>query len=355
MKKSRWDKGACLKEARKFESRTEWARKSGSSYNVAAENGWIDDCCKHMTPKIKPEGFWTLENCRTEAKKFSSRSEWAKKSGSSYNTSLAAGWLDECCVHMVAKYKPSGFWTKKQCKIEARKYSSSSDWQKANAASYAIAIENKWYKECSAHFIPKKKPNGFWNKKRCLLEAKKYETKADFSKGSTGAYHAALEKGWIDDICSHMAGERHHFGYTIEELKTEAVKFKTKKEFREAAEKMYLWATRRGLIDEICAHMTPLGSRAKRQLYVFEHPDKTAYVGLTYNAEKRYDQHINSKRVDTVGVILREKKELFGEKQIFKVFPGFFSQAEAIKEEQRLVSEYKSNCWTMLNSAKAGS
>jgi len=355
VKQSKWTKEACVAEALKYKTRTDWAKKSGSSYNVAAENGWIDACCGHMVAKIKPNGFWTKKQCRIEAKKFESRSDWAKGSGTSYNTALANGWLEECCSHMIRKMKPMGYWTKKQCQLEARKYNSSSEWQSASGASYGIAREKGWLKECTAHMTPKKMPNGYWDKQRCQTEAKKYNSKVDFSEGSMGAYHAALKNNWIDEICSHMSNDRRHDGYTEEELFIEAKKYQTKRDFRDAAEKKYLWALRHNLIDKICSHMKPLGSRAKRQLYVFEHPDKTAYVGLTYDAQKRYDQHINSKRVDTVGVVLRQKKKEFGDRQVFKVFPGFFSQEEAIKEEQKLVKEYESKGWKMLNTAKAGS
>ena len=48
----------------------------------------------------KLAGYWTLERCKEDALKYNSRSEWWKKSKSSYNKSSKEGWLDECCSHM---------------------------------------------------------------------------------------------------------------------------------------------------------------------------------------------------------------------------------------------------------------
>lgn len=48
----------------------------------------------------KPRGYWTLERCKKDALKYNSRSEWQKKSGSVYGCAGKNGWRDECCLHM---------------------------------------------------------------------------------------------------------------------------------------------------------------------------------------------------------------------------------------------------------------
>ena len=49
-----------------------------------------------------------------------------------------------------------------------------------------------------------KKPSGYWTKERCKKEAKKYNTRSNFEKGSGGAYGAAHKKGWLEEYCKHM-------------------------------------------------------------------------------------------------------------------------------------------------------
>lgn len=50
--------------------------------------------------------------------------------------------------------------------------------------------------------IPKKtrKPKGYWNKELCLLEAKKYPSRAEFLKGSSSAYYTAVKNKWISEV-----------------------------------------------------------------------------------------------------------------------------------------------------------
>lgn len=44
----------------------------------------------------KPKGFWqNYENCYNESKKYKSRSEFQRGSGSAYISSNKNGWLDE--------------------------------------------------------------------------------------------------------------------------------------------------------------------------------------------------------------------------------------------------------------------
>jgi hypothetical protein len=48
-KKSRWTLEACMKAARRFDVRAEWAEGAPSSYKAAVARGWVEQCAKHMT------------------------------------------------------------------------------------------------------------------------------------------------------------------------------------------------------------------------------------------------------------------------------------------------------------------
>lgn len=149
-----WTKDRCIAEASRFQSRNEWANKSISSYNASRKNGWLDEACAHMTSKINPNNYWTKQRCLEEALKHSSKYYWQKKSGSSYGKSLKEGWVNECCAHMKSERKPDGYWTKSRCVEEASKYQSKSDWRKKSSSSYSISLKNGWHKECCAHMQP---------------------------------------------------------------------------------------------------------------------------------------------------------------------------------------------------------
>jgi predicted GIY-YIG superfamily endonuclease len=44
----KWNKEMCLAEAKKFSNRYEFQRLSGSAYNSAWKNKWLDEACSHM-------------------------------------------------------------------------------------------------------------------------------------------------------------------------------------------------------------------------------------------------------------------------------------------------------------------
>lgn len=45
-----------------------------------------------------------------------------------------------------------------------------------------------------------KKKKGFWTKKNCLIELKKYNSRSEFKKKSSGAWCAANKNNWLDDL-----------------------------------------------------------------------------------------------------------------------------------------------------------
>lgn len=94
-------------------------------------------------------------------------------------------------------------------------------------------------------------------------EALKYETRGDFQTFSRGAYVAAHKKDLLDQVCSHMGGrasgeKNRNFKWTNEKLKEEALKYKSVKDFVDNSKSAYMTARSRGLLDEICSHMSRL-------------------------------------------------------------------------------------------------
>ena len=96
-------------------------------------------------------------------------------------------------------------WTYEACKEEALKYSSRKAFQKGNGSAYKVTIKNNWLEEFCKHMIKLNKISGHWkNKENVIQEALKYNTKKEFSKGSSGAYNAAKKYGWVEQVCLHM-------------------------------------------------------------------------------------------------------------------------------------------------------
>lgn len=90
----KWDYDSCYKEAKKYKSRSEFQKLSYGAYRVAHRNNWIDEY-PWMKPKIHPNGYWNYERCFEEAKKYEHKSDFERKSHSSFVSAKNNGWLKD--------------------------------------------------------------------------------------------------------------------------------------------------------------------------------------------------------------------------------------------------------------------
>ena len=206
-----WTLELCKAEALKHKTKSKWQKGSSGSYNSARKHGWMDECTTHMTKSLKQvAGYWTLELCKAEALNYKSRNEWSVGSKVSYSLAIKNGWLDECCSHMVQVNKPKGYWNdKNNCLKEALKYNSINEWVKKCKSTYSIICRKEWFNECIAHMVkPKNKPCGFWSKEECIKDALKYKTKTEWRKSGSSSYQISLKNGWYAECSTHMIDGR---------------------------------------------------------------------------------------------------------------------------------------------------
>lgn len=134
--------------------------------------------------------------------------------------------------------------------------------------------------------------------------------------------------------------------WTFKKSQTEAKKYKSRKEFAINAPGAYAASLKNSWIDVVCSHMEYLGNRYMRKLYAFEFPDKSVYVGLTYNYKKRYQEHMYRK-----GLLFHKVKKL-GTK--FIEFNVLYPANEAANCERMLIKKYKRRGWLILNKRRGG-
>jgi predicted GIY-YIG superfamily endonuclease len=148
--------------------------------------------------------YWTKEKCIEEGLKYNSKKEFREKSYSSYKISLRNNWLPEVTFHMVEARKSKGFWSKENCHEEALKYKSKSDMIKNSPNCYKISLRNNWLEEVTKHMIETRRPKGFWTKENCHEEALKYKSKTEFRKNSYNCYKISQRKNWLEEITKHI-------------------------------------------------------------------------------------------------------------------------------------------------------
>jgi hypothetical protein len=118
-------------------------------------------------------------------------------------------------------------WTYDTCYKEARKYKTRTEFQRGSSGAYIYARKNGYLSKFD-WFDEIKKPNGYWTKERCEEESRKYQSKKEFIKGCSAAHHAAVVNGWLDDF-TWLADKRFDiikgkvdsvYVYIFEETKT---------------------------------------------------------------------------------------------------------------------------------------
>ena len=110
---------------------------------------------------------------------------------------------------------------------------------KAQEAHEKFVTENIKYKKYHQGAV--------WTLSECKQDALKYNTRKDWREDNFSAYNKACYNGWLSQCCGHMkvGNERQKKPeLTYEEVLATAQRSHSYKDFRENHEKYYLWALR---------------------------------------------------------------------------------------------------------------
>lgn len=232
----------------------EGVEKEGTYVELYRQDGWV------VLNRAKTGGIgliarnkWTKKTCRDEALKYSSRSEFAEKNGSAYDVARREGWLDSY-DWFEEKEKPVGYWdVYDNCYNAAKSCRNKSEFIKKYSRAYTKAKENGWLKDYTWFNIKRVNPNRKWFYDNVVEESKKYKTRKEFCIGSRGAYKVAVANGWIDSfdwfedtrsVLSKAIKAAKKYKWTYEACKQLASECKGPKEFRDRSGGAYSAAWR---------------------------------------------------------------------------------------------------------------
>lgn len=266
MGKGKWSKKKCFEESKKYKSRAEFFTNSSSAYQKSLNEGWLNEMTWLSNVQRRPRGYWTKkENVITEAKKYSSKSDFQSNNTSAYQAALKYGWIKEMHWLVKREQKPFGYWKNKENVInESKKYTTTLDFRKKSNTAYQMAkkegyldeliwLENsKYNKRKHTNTSNNRHPKGYWkDRENIMREARKYSNKKEFKSGNLYAYLAAYRYGYIDDMIWLVKQKQHKQGYwTVDNIESEAVKYDTKTEFRRNCPTAYRKALKLGVIDD---------------------------------------------------------------------------------------------------------
>ena len=185
--------------------------------------------------------------------------------------------------------------------------------------------------------------------------AQQFKTAADWrhfgdsevASGSASHFIAARNRGreFFDRCCAHMDTAT----YGDEELFASAKAFLHRGEWKDAAPGYYQAATRRGILDKCCTHMTPAANpyAGDYVIYAYEFEDRHVYVGLSFVPDARNFQHRVRGPVFRHAVVCPNYQHRIVERDI----PTPSAAGEA---EHKWMEYYRASGWTLLNKVKAG-
>lgn len=138
--------------------------------------------------------------------------------------------------------------------------------------------------------------------------------------------------------------------WTFNNCAIEALKYSTKKEFKEKSPSANTIAYKNGWMKLISTHMILYGSKYKRCVYSYEFiEDKCVYVGLTYNIVERQNGR-DCRNTDQVTKYINRT----GYFPIRKQLTDYIDVEIASKLEGEYVERYKNDGWNILNIKPTG-
>ena len=245
-KKVKWDYDSVKEEASKYKSRGEFQKMCGYAYEVARINGWLDEWFVHSIKKL-----WDYDSTKEESKRYNTRNDFKKGSRGAYKAALRNGWLNDFdwlkdvrfdlfkdkidCVYAYEFNELKSVYVGRTLMCLKKQRDRDHIFGKNDAvAIFAkqndvpipkpkileqdLTIEEGSKRE--GYWLQRYIDNGWnalnrtrtgsigglgaskrkWNYDSIKEEAKKYNTRNGFKKGSKGAYNTAWRNGWMDDF-----------------------------------------------------------------------------------------------------------------------------------------------------------
>jgi isopentenyldiphosphate isomerase len=249
-----YTKEECYQESLNYDSRIAFARESKSIYKCAELNEWLNDF-PHLRTKDTPvKTRYTKFECYQMALKCKDMRTFRFKYKFYYLCAELNGWLEE--FKKISKTKKNvEKLTKAQCRRSAINYSTRSEFAAKGKKYYEYATKHGWLNEICSHMVESEHDKNYWTKENCNSEALKYKSRKDFELGSPSAYNQSKLKGWLDEICSHMEIEIKDEFWTKQRCQLEAAKYPKRSHFSYYSEAAYRISSRNGWLDDICKHM----------------------------------------------------------------------------------------------------
>lgn len=224
-------------------------------------------------------------------------------------------------------------WDEASVLAEALKYQHRNQFQRQAGGAWDFAKRNGLLEKCYAHMSKPRHPRLKWTPETIRATAAKYDTLTQFRNENGGAYLAMRRLGIEASEVGLATARGSRPRYSLAWLKSKAAPYKTRRDFRANEPDARRIAAQRGLMDEICSHMQPLGHRYKRCVYSIRNGNQV-YYGLTAD----FDQRMYGPHNEDV-----EQLKPLQDTAIEIVSDGYIDAVEAAEIERTLIAEARND------------
>lgn len=260
------------------------------------------------------------------------------------------------------------YWTKERVIEESKKYKTRSEFSKKSPTAYTMARIFGYMDELFDPNVKvsRKGQNRYWTKERVMEVVKDFDYRSDFCAAYKGAFNAAKEDGYLDDLFKDKPNngyknalvmismnEKKETGKAIYWTKERAIeegrKYNTRRDFCYASLKAYNIVRREGLLDMIFAdkpnngHIPIVRNYKKTRKWTRE---KIIEEGRKYNF--RYDfrhaspnAHAAAQKYGLLDEIFRDKPNMGYMNPIYAKAKEGSSDGYAYWTKERIVEEGK--------------
>lgn len=187
--------------AQPYKLRSSFQKENTGAYAWAHKQGLLDQVCSHMP--TRPRKKWDKEAVLTLAKQCGTRVNLERTSKAAINAALSDGYW-----HEVLDLFPDSGWYPEAIFEEARKYKTRSEFAKGSIGAYRAAIRLGLEDKACDHM--EWKIHHYSDEELSKL-AQQYKTRTDFAYEYPGAANAARKRGIWEKICEHMGPVKSGF------------------------------------------------------------------------------------------------------------------------------------------------
>lgn len=317
-KRKKWTFDKVLESAKKYNHIFDWELGDRYAYKAAKRKGWFKEATAHMTKKIRKvfTTKYTDDDIYAIALKFNTPKEWYTDSPSTYAIAHQRKIVDKATAHMQRQIAKAGIYTEDAIKNSALKYSSIKEWIENEPKFYAAAWRQGLLNDIPYNIKKEPKP----------IKVKK-----------------------PNPIKAYFISAPKTLKFTKEEVIADAKNYNTRRDWNKGSPYHYDFAYRHKFMDECTSHMERLGSKSHRCIYFIKITiEKAIYVGLTFDFKKRIIEHMNSER-------FKKFIRIYGKDSIeTEMATDYLEKHSAAKMEQYFINFYKESGWKLLNIKKGG-